>query len=276
MPRRIPSFSFLLFTAIFLCQTAPADGNTFRLYEDIGQLGVPSLGPFGIHHLRALPAIIFWPSGTEDRTQPDYVHVRHIAQSAIFEGDIICLNIEHWPLFIKDPNQIKQHIEYLTKIVGIVREAQPDAKIGYYGLAPIRDYRTPLTGSPEAARTWRKRNAALQDFADAVDIIFPSLYTFRNNPRDWQKYAIANIEEARQYGKPVIAFLWPQYHGSAPQPLTNRFIDGDFWRLQLETVFRYADGAIIWTPHGKLRTNWDPNAEWVKETILFSKRLKKN
>jgi hypothetical protein len=88
------------------------------------------------------------------------------------------------------------------------------------------------------------------------------------------KYALAILREARQYGKPVYAFLWPRYHDS------NRFIGGQpisrkFWRKQLETVYRHADGVVIWDYD---RSLWREYMPWWLETkaFLLSHRLYKN
>ncbi len=65
--------------------------------------------------------------------------------------------------------------------------------------------------------------------------------------------------------KPVIVFLWPEYHDSN-MILKGNYIEKEFWRLQLDTVFKYADGLIIW---GGWKQEWDSNAIWWKETIQF-------
>jgi hypothetical protein len=72
------------------------------------------------------------------------------------------------------------------------------------------------------------------------------------------------MTEAKQYGRPVYPFLWPQYHKSWKP------IDRDFWRLQLETVFDNADGMVIWTP-AKGKPRWNPVAPWWEETVDFLK-----
>jgi hypothetical protein len=107
-----------------------------------------------------------------------------------------------------------------------------------------------------------------------VDAIYPSLYTFYPDQDGWLKYALANISEARRYGKPVYVFLWPQYHESDPA-VAWRFIPADYWRLELETAKQYADGIVIWGgwQYSGKRLNWllewDDTAPWWIETQDF-------
>ena len=68
-----------------------------------------------------------------------------------------------------------------------------------------------------------------------------------------------------------IDFPSPQYfdHKPTPKHLQVKFIPGEFWALQLETVCKYADGAIIWGGWDFkkwTRFEWDPTAEWWKIT----------
>ena len=53
--------------------------------------------------------------------------------------------------------------------------------------------------------------------------------------------------------------------------LTNTFLPGDFWRMQLETANKYADGIVIWCCTGK--QTWDDEAPWWLETQKFIKQI---
>ncbi|MDO9084545.1 MAG: hypothetical protein Q7U56_14825, partial [Humidesulfovibrio sp.] len=102
-----------------------------------------------------------------------------------------------------------------------------------------------------------------------VDIIFPSLYTFYDDPAGWKKYAIATIQEAKRYGKPVYPFLWYQYHDSN-KLLGGKPIPAAIWRMQLETCLKYADGVVIWGGYKEL---WSEEAAWWQETKTFMNAL---
>ena len=108
-------------------------------------------------------------------------------------------------------------------------------------------------------QSWKDRNKFFASLANHVDVVFPSLYTFYNDQAGWEQYATANIAEARKYNKPVYAFIWPQYHGSNAT-IGGQHIAGDYWRKQLETVYQYADGVVIWAGWG-WQNDWDVVAD---------------
>ena len=115
-----------------------------------------------------------------------------------------------------------------------------------------------------------KQDDSLASVASFVDVLFPSVYTFYEDRSGWQNYAIAQIQEARRLsrGKPVYIFLWPQYHPSNKK-LANTFLPGNYWRLELETGRKYADGAVIWCCGNSQA--WDNKAPWWLETQDFLK-----
>ncbi len=104
--------------------------------------------------------------------------------------------------------------------------------------------------------------------AHYVDVVFPSLYTTFPNEGDWVKYATENLRQARLYGKKVYAFLWPEYNENSK--LKGQRISAEFWRIQLETCRRYADGIVIW---GGWQKEWDETAPWWIETKEFMRNL---
>jgi hypothetical protein len=106
------------------------------------------------------------------------------------------------------------------------------------------------------------------------DILLPSVYTFYEDREGWVQYAIQQIQEARRYGgnKPVYVFLWQQYHASN-QKLAGTYLPPEFWRLQLETARKYADGVVIW---GEYDDTWNETAPWWLETKSFLERIGAN
>ena len=95
---------------------------------------------------------------------------------------------------------------------------------------------------------WRAANARLAAIAQYVDAVFPSLYTFYDYysagaAAGWVKYAQANIEEAKSYGKPVFPFIWMRYHDSNAT-LKYQYLPAEFWRLQLDTIEPLAKGGV--------------------------------
>ncbi len=190
---------------------------------------------------------------------------------------VVALDLEHWKLSgAKNPKEtleIKNNIRMLGVILDWMHAAAPSLLFGYYSLLPARDYWRALKGPNDAGyKAWQADNAALAPVAAKVNIIFPSLYTFYNDPKGWVSYAKANLAEARKYKRPIYPFLWPSYHdGSA---LKNTRIDGSFWKLQLETMRSQNVNGIVmwdWAMHTvtKQKLPWKPLDPWWTSTMGF-------
>jgi hypothetical protein len=52
----------------------------------------------------------------------------------------------------------------------------------------------------------------------------------------------------------------------------GKYLPVDFWRCQLETLYKHADGVVIW---GGYRCDWQLNFPWWKETIKFLKKIQR-
>jgi hypothetical protein len=115
----------------------------------------------------------------------------------------------------------------------------------------------------------------VKPIAQLVDISFPSVYTYSADRMVWLKSLHAQVAEARRlFDGPVYVFLWPQYfdHEPADADLRLQYIDGDFWRFQLDEVKKVADGVVIWGgwDFSKGRPAiWVPTAPWWESTKAF-------
>ncbi len=245
---------------------------TFKVYNLLKFSGQPDLSAYGLSSCEITSAEL-WPSGS-DYTEPDLDHINHNVVPALRQSsaDVNVVNIEHWSTAGPDHEAVRTSVSKLTEIIRLLRRKVPNMIHGYYGLLPRREYSGPMDGIDTKLQPWYDDNDRLASlgFHDQVDAVFPSLYTFYGW-RDWIDYAVFNIAEARRYGKPVIPFLWPQYHGSGQTPY--QLIDGYYWRRQLEIVYRHADSVVLWGPPSSNDPGWDDNAEWWQETLSFMQSL---
>ena len=199
-----------------------------------------------------------------------------VAREAQQKGHGVVLDIEHWPLK-GSADAVRDSLTKYMTVLDWFQAAAPGLSVGYYGAPPIRDYwRAIKDTSSQERQSWMAENDQLRSFAGAVDVLFPSLYTFYPDQAGWKKYAIAQIQEARRYGggKPVYVFLWPQYHESN-RILGGRYLPADYWLLELETAREYADGVVIWGGWGSDNrpAKWDDSAPWWKKTKEFMETL---
>lgn len=163
------------------------------------------------------------------------------------DWDFLVIDHEVWINDAKDLENDElrnKAIRDLSMFLKWAREANhTKIKYGLYTIPPIRNY----WGALKNDYRWHQQNDYLKELAIYCDIIFPSLYTFYDDKEGWVEYATKNIDQARQYMKPVIPFLWPRYHSSNSE-LGMNFIDHDFWLTQLLTCYHNSDGIVIWDP----------------------------
>jgi hypothetical protein len=274
-PLQISRRKFLASTAASICVvTAPhgivipsahaaESARGFDARNAMRFTNLPDLSRFGLRHVTVAYTKQLWPKNAR-KSEPDlqFISTTTIPKLRSESPDLVVVDVEHWDLAGIPAAEIERNIDRYVSILDTFRQQLPQARLGLYSMVPVRNYWTPVDGNPAEMNAWRRDNQRLQPIADAVDVIFPSLYTFYEDQAGWVTYATANMQEAKQYGRPIYPFLLPQYHESR-EPIA-----GDFWRLQLETVFSNADGMVIWTP-AKGKPRWNPEAWWWRETVDF-------
>jgi len=237
----------------------------------------PELSAFGIQPITIVYAGKFGPNWHKQSDDlPDKEVVQRVARETRDKSGRVVIDIEHWPLK-GDPSQVQKSLEKYLTVLQWFKEAAPGLAVGYYGAPPLRDYWRAIR--PPASKEWQSYsgdNDRLRPLAESVDALFPSLYTFYPDQGGWVRFAYGQIAEARRYGngKPVFAFLWPQYHDSN-RTLAGTYLPADYWRLELETAKQYADGIILWGGWGSNNrpAKWDDDAAWWKVTKEFMKTL---
>lgn len=259
----------LAFFAVLAEAQSPGD---FRVFNATQYRNAPNWADYGVEELKIIYGHFLWPNKDVKLELPSDQFLREALDQQI-EGheSIICIDIEHWPLKMSN-KEVQASIEKFVTVLNAARAISPEAKLGYYGVLPVREYWGAVEPSTSKKwRQWEAYNTRLMPLASSVDIVFPSVYTFYNRTEQWVTYATQQIQMARRFGKPVYVFLWPQFHESNLL-IGLDYIDGNFWRLQLETVAKYADGLVIWGgwdfEHNS-PAQWNEDAGWWIETKAF-------
>lgn len=274
--------------------------KSFAVINSIHYNDKGDLSKYGLKNYTVFYSTHIWPKkvrvgNRRSKTVPSDEHIAKITKAIPKGRGPAVYDIEHWPLDIRTAVRAAADDDILaaskkavdasmTKMIHIIetsKKANPSIKYGYYSCLPLRDYWAPVKNDAEKIKKWKEANDYLKPLADSVGVICPSLYTFYPNREAWLKYAKANIAEAKRIanGKPIYVYIWPKYHNSNKRD-GKKFIEGDFWKLQLETIYNSGvDGIIIWdsprvvnNPKDKL---WDPKREWWQETVKFMERIKK-
>ncbi len=265
---------FFLFTVWSLAWISAQGQHPFPVFDSTNFTQEPDLSPYGLKRIPIVYPAYMWDSkeASVQTSLPDRNRVNAFAQLAGQSSNIVVIDIEQWPV-TGDAGTVAASVAKLQTVIRWFKTPVTSMKVGFYGFPPIRDYWDSIQeqGSPRY-QSWQKKNEALAPVAQLSDVLFPSLYTFYADRAGWSKYAIAEIREARRLagGKPVYVFLWPQYEAGGT--LANTFMPGDFWRTQLETAHKYADGIVIWCC--TTRQTWDDKAPWWEETQKFLKEIR--
>ena len=235
----------------------------------------PSFTGYPIRPITLLYEARLFPGKHAPSAMPPEQTVRSIAKELRQASEPVIIDIERWPLK-GDVQIVKDNASKLATILSWIKAEAPDIQVGAYGTVPLNDYWRAIRGpASKEHQAWQQDNDRLEELAAQLDALYPSLYTFYPDRQGWVQYAVAQLTEARRkaQGKPVYAFLWPQYHESNKQ-LGLRPVELDYWELQLNTVAQHADGVVIWGGWG---TNgpetWEERAPWWQATKRFMDRL---
>jgi hypothetical protein len=247
---------------------ATAPQAHFVVFDGTLYQGKPSAAQLGMKPITVLYQASMWPGKSDDpQSVPDADVVRALALKASQSGGMAVVDIEQWQV-TGDSATVAQSVDKYQQTLQMFQQAAPSLQVGYYSVAPIRDYWSPIDGSQSSNYVaWQQQNNAVAPIAQEANALFPSAYTFYTDQVGWQKYATAQIAEARRIapGKPVYLFLWPQYdNGKGAQG--GDYLSDDYWKMELETARKYADGVVIW---GGWTQTWDSNASWWLETQQF-------
>lgn len=249
--------------------------SSFVVFDGTGYREKPDLTQYGLKPLHIIYPPRLWKKKTNELKGTTHLPYDDLlekqAEQARQENDIAVIDIEHWPVE-GNKKTVQESVERYIDVLESFKKLTPGVKYGYYRVPPVHDYWNAIQ-DPTSSRyqEWDAKNRLLDELAGKIDVFFPSLYTYYQDRERWVRYAVANIEQARKYSgeKPVYVFLWPQYH-YYNKDIGGEFVDPEFWKIQLQTARKYADGAVIWTPS---RLEWDDNAEWWNVTKEFMREL---
>lgn len=250
-------------------QAAAERKPCFRIFDASGFKGKPDLSKYGIEPATVIYAgNIFWPGMKHMERLPQRPVVSALNRQFITSRRpvprLTVIDVEHWPN-TGEASVVQATVDKYLTLFDWVKEDVPDSAVGYYAIPPLRDYwRATKGAASQPYKEWQAQNDQFVRLAQALDVFTPSLYTFYDDARGWELYAIANIDETRRLaqGKPIYPFLWPHYHDSSK---VKGYVSKDFWRVQLQTLERYADGVVIWAG----QEVWDQDAGWWQATREF-------
>lgn len=228
------------------------------------------LGQFGVPRLLLLPESRFL--SIIDKEEPvSETTLQGIANTLQGSALPTVIDIGRWSIYTTDSLKRKENLQKLIFVIESLRKARPELQFGYYGVVPQRVYE-PLVDLK--LNEWLAFNdAAKLDLVPHVDAIFPTLFTFYTDPKGWETFAKQTLKEAKRFNKPVFAFISPKFTGS-DQMLNRQYLPEAYWRIELETCFKYCDGIVICNKEPNM--DWNTEASWWKETKVFMDEVCQN
>lgn len=247
-------------------QGAAVPAKCLQIFDSLYYTAKTGTRGMNMRPLQPAGALNWWPDRKNTLELPRQADVERWIRKLPRRDLLLAIDLEHWPLRGTHDEMAKVVERYVT-LVQWVRQSDYRGPIGFYGLLPLRDYWRAVTDiSSTEYRQWQAENDVYRPLAEAVDVLLPSIYTFYDDIAGWERYATANIREAKRLAptKPVYPFIWPQFHNSN-EKLGYQFISGDMWARELQTIALHADGVVLWGSD----SGWDLQAPWWQVTRSF-------
>jgi hypothetical protein len=253
-----------------------ADRRPFVVFDATLYKNKPSFAGYPIRPITLLYEARLFPGKHAATAMPPEQTVRSIGKELSGASQPVIIDIERWPLK-GNPQVVKENVGKLVTILSWIKAEAPNIQVGAYGTVPLNDYWRAIRGpASKEHQAWQQDNDRLDELAAQLDALYPSLYTFYPDRQGWVTYAVAQLTEARRKanGKPVYAFLWPQYHESNAK-LRLQPVEPEYWELQLNTVSQHADGLVIWGGWGdRGAESWNEEAPWWQVTKRFLNQIR--
>ena len=283
----VAGFAFV--PAVLAAGGAVAPG--FAIYDSIQYRGKPDLSSYGFHKIVLISDGVLAPpvrSGGPRRFNAAATQAAALKQASE-PGVPVCLDLEAWPLSSDGVNE-------RIKIIEAFKQHSPGTPVGAFGFMPINNrllfdsMADPSTRKLyDQAGPYGKSSRDMFDgmqpssqaIGQAVDILMPDFYTYGPDMSAWKKMVQANVAYDRKMypGKPIYAFIWPQYNASIAvvaqkKPLPLSFVPAAAWREELETLYPLVDGIVIWSAwddHDAKVVQFNKDMPWFVQTVAFMK-----
>jgi hypothetical protein len=268
----------LIALTIALLGLAPSSLPAFEVFDATLYKAKPSLAAAGLRPIAVIYAQQIWGPNESRKELPKQSRIIERIVKIPPAHRIVVLDFEHWPLqgYRYRPWIYSQSISRLIDTFDMFKAYRPSLRFGYFAQIPVCHFKRAILPSDHPDHViWQNDVRRVQPLAAKVDVIFPSAYTYTDSREDWEKFISVSIAEAKQiYRGEIYPFIWPQFYNRRPTPenLQAKYIDPEFWRFQLDTLYALTDGVVIWGGwdfENKQAARWDESAPWWQITKKF-------
>jgi hypothetical protein len=150
-------------------------------------------------------------------------------------------------------DDVIEDTEFCLSVVRAYREGGFKGPIGFYGFIPGDATNDLILNRhrefPRRMARWKAANefhASPVGLLSGLDVVCPSLYCGQPKIADWQKWAGPTLDEAKRFGKPVLAFVQPHYHPQASGGYAGKPLDQGMWQAQLDMLAEKEVDGVLW------------------------------
>lgn len=235
----------------------PQQNKGFTIYDNMEYKGKPDTANDGLIRSNILYEQQIWPKKEDMGILPKREDFEALVRANSVNPGPLVIDIEH--ISLRVPEEFaRRAAQMLAQLADWAHEAAPGKTIGFYGTNTF-------------SNVLPANRALVGELAGHVDAFFPPIYNFNDDRANWETRAQAAQAEARGLDpkKPIYFYLWPQYHVGSARAL--RYVNGEYWKFQLETAHRYASGVVLWGPAEYV---WNNKSGWWDATQQFAASLR--
>jgi hypothetical protein len=149
--------------------------------------------------------------------------------------------------------EVCNDIDSYRRLLRAYREGGFTGKLGAYAAMPNGEVNwNILNKHPRYAweqRLWKSSNfftAIEAGLIEDVDFVVPSLYAVGPDVNQHLEWCEATIDQAKSFGKPVIAYISPESHWAATGGFAKKLLSQPQWQGTLELIRRKEIDAVLW------------------------------
>ena len=266
------AFNFLV--VFFPFQSSAA----FNLFIQADYKDMPDFSKYGFTTSEIIYEYEFYSKNESHDKLPRKIKVNSLIESIVNSAsgsDYVVIDIETWfrGWRFKSPSARREILGRYERVLEDFKVGSPNIQFGLYGIVPAGLSRAKgVSYSASKIEKWVSENDSRKKIVSKVDFFSPSFYTHTQSIEEWEEYAKLMINKARELEptKKIFPYIWPKYHQAFRKKsgIEKPYIPREFWRAQLEFLYRNADGLIIWDA-GNQKKDWNEKETWWQETNSF-------
>ena len=179
--------------------STPKQVKEFKIFDALVFKNKPDLSAYGIKEINIIYEGNLWDKSGKNK---GVISEDSVIRSSIPFKDKsveVVLDIETWDEGKGESDEKLQiKMQKYLKVLGWYKKHNKDNLIGFYGFVPRGDYWRVIKRVDNLEyQEWIADNNKHIAIANAVDVLYPSLYTFYKDQEQWKLFAKAQLLEAR-------------------------------------------------------------------------------